>query len=307
MLPPIEPEVASANPKFDALYRDLCSNKLGANGTSVVDGKAQKERETLNEELHKARVESARRDFITRGLHDLAYTPAALPEELQDLVATVAAVLEGQVAEEDLLLLHDDVAKFKSNIKAITAALSKTQREDADLLVGMLDLDKSLTLETLPQAITDLRTSTSDARSKAASTRLALAQEVSALHSTYRRIMEASIRILEQTIHGAVARGTKAKAECLALVAEGMSKKLELQHGQLVSPIYSEEVQEALKGRAASLEKETKAVKGKVREAEERLEEYRKARGMEGMAKEYAEILGETERVRAEIERLENE
>lgn len=49
MLPPIEPATASANPKFDVLYRDLCATKLTTDGTSVVDGKALKERVKLDE------------------------------------------------------------------------------------------------------------------------------------------------------------------------------------------------------------------------------------------------------------------
>jgi len=175
---------------------------------------------------------------------------------------------------------------------------------DAALLAGLLDLDDPPTLETLPQAVAKLKDSTSGARSTTAEIRLALAREASDLHATYRKIMEAGIRILEQTIHGSVARGTKAKADYLAVVAEGMSKKLELQHGQLMSQVYSTDVQETLHIRAASVEKETRTVKTKVREAEERLEEYRKAAGIEGMAREYAEILKETERVKAEIERL---
>lgn len=116
--------------------------------------------------------------------------------------------------------------------------------------------------------------------------------------------METSIRILEQTIHGSVARGTKAKAEYLATVAEGMSKKLHLQHGQLVLQVYSSDVQEALKAKSDTLESQKRAVKRQVREAEEKLEEYRKAAGMKGMALEYAEVLRETERVESEIERL---
>lgn len=49
MLPPIEPEIATANPKFDALYRDLCSNKLNVDGSTKVDVNAQKERDVLSE------------------------------------------------------------------------------------------------------------------------------------------------------------------------------------------------------------------------------------------------------------------
>jgi hypothetical protein len=49
MLPPIEPETAQANPKFDALYRDLCTNKLNSDGSTKLDMGAQKEREAFLE------------------------------------------------------------------------------------------------------------------------------------------------------------------------------------------------------------------------------------------------------------------
>ena len=106
-------------------------------------------------------------------------------------------------------------------------------------------------------------------------------------------------------MHGSVARGAKAKADYLAVVVEGMSKKLSLQHGQLLSQLYSSDVQEVLKAKSEDLDRDVKSTKRKVREAEERLEQYREAGGMLGVAREYAEILKETEKVKAEISRLE--
>jgi diphthamide biosynthesis protein 3 len=46
-------------------------------------------------------------------------------------------------------------------------------------------------------------------------------------HAAYRELFEASVRVLEQTLHGSVARGVKAKAEHLAAVAKGMELKLQ--------------------------------------------------------------------------------
>jgi hypothetical protein len=54
MLPPIDSDVRSSNPKFDALYNDLCNNKLYPDATTKLDAKAQRERDTLSE----VRVES---------------------------------------------------------------------------------------------------------------------------------------------------------------------------------------------------------------------------------------------------------
>ncbi len=134
--------------------------------------------------------------------------------------------------------------------------------------------------------------------------RLKLTQEATKLLALYHHIIEVSIRILEQTIHGSVARGTKAKADYLATVAEGMSKKLGVQHGQLMAQLYSPDVQAVLQSKREELDARSKATKRKVREAEEKLKEYKGVGGMDSVAKEYAEILKESERVRAEIVRL---
>ena len=144
-------------------------------------------------------------------------------------------------------------------------------------------------------------------RLKIAESRVKLAQETSTLHASYCKVIEASIRILEQTIHGSVARGMKAKADYLAVVAEGMRKKLSVQHGQLMSQLYSSEFQEVLRTKQDNLEDEGRTVKRKLRDAEDRLERYKKASGIKDMAQEYADILKETEKVKADIARLQGE
>jgi len=49
MLPPVEPTTLAANPKFAALYHDLCTNKLNEDGTSRLDPKALKEQQAFGE------------------------------------------------------------------------------------------------------------------------------------------------------------------------------------------------------------------------------------------------------------------
>lgn len=62
--------------------------------------------------------------------------------------------------------------------------------------------------------------------SSVACKRIALADLASAVLATHRQLLETGIRILEQTMHGAVARGVRARAEHLAVVAKGMELKL---------------------------------------------------------------------------------
>lgn len=132
-----------------------------------------------------------------------------------------------------------------------------------------------------------------------------MAHNAAELHALYRQIIEAAVRILERTIHGSVARGSKAQADYLSLVAEGMSKKLSIQHSQLLQQLYTTEMNAALKARSEELAGESRNMKRKIAEAEEKLKEYSKIGGMQGMAEEYAEIMKETEKIQKEVARLE--
>lgn len=82
MLPPVDSETLDANPKFDALYRDLCHNKLEPDGTSKADAKTQKEREAAAEELKKARTAAVKQNVVKSYLQSLAYRGDELPAEV---------------------------------------------------------------------------------------------------------------------------------------------------------------------------------------------------------------------------------
>lgn len=192
----------------------------------------------------------------------------------------------------------------QGSIKPIATALSKSLDQDTKALSLILDPDDPPSTGDLATRVQDLNTSITTSRSQTSKSRQSLTQEATKLHATYRKLVSTSIRILEQTIHGSVARGTKAKADYLATVAEGMSKKLGVQHGQLMVQLYSPEVQDTLVAKRTELEGEIKGAKRRVREAEEKLEEYEATGGMEGLAREYAEVFGESERVKMEVGRL---
>lgn len=162
-------------------------------------------------------------------------------------------------------------------------------------------------LDSLPKDISALQSSVRSIHKQVAHSRLALASSMASLHNLYRQVLEQCIRILEQTIHGAMARGTKAKAEYLATMAEGMSKKLALQHSQLLQQVYSPEMQAALKQRLEKVEGESRMLRQKVRQGEATLDAYGKEKAFTEMASEYAEVLKATETVREEIRRLGND
>ena len=198
------------------------------------------------------------------------------------------------------------LTRAQNNTKPISAALSTLLDQDTDVLGSILDSEAPPAPKDLATSIEELQAAAAAAGSRTAESRLKLTQEATKLHELYRQIIETSIRILEQTIHGSVARGTKAKADYLATVAEGMNKKLGVQHGQLMSQLYSPEIQEALQVRRNELEAGIKVAKRKVREAEQQLENYRSTGGMESLAKAYGELMSETEKVKAEVARLKN-
>ncbi|KAK0328067.1 hypothetical protein LTR82_001586 [Friedmanniomyces endolithicus] len=325
MLPPVESSVLVTNPKFEVLYRDLCANKLDKNGTSKLDVKSQKERDALRLELYRMCLEDAKREVIRASLRDAAYRDDALPDDLRELVALAAAILGGEVSNEDRELVNAELESFNVRSKmsgtlsiyeyrlivhvqtrttAIGTAISKRWNEDASTLRQLLGIEAHRAATSIPQTIQNLKMSTSKSQLQLDHSRLALAGNIDHFHALHRQILESSIRILEQTIHGSVARSAKAKTEYLATVAEGMEKKVGLQHAQLIQQFYTPDVQAALRNQADTMRKESAVLKMKVRDAEGKLKEYQAAKGMQGMAKEYAEITRASKTVKEEIARL---
>ncbi|TKA27667.1 hypothetical protein B0A54_16751 [Friedmanniomyces endolithicus] len=304
MLPPVESSVLVTNPKFEVLYRDLCANKLDKNGTSKLDVKSQKERDAPRLELYRMCLEDAKREVIRASLRDAAYRDDALPDDLRELVALAAAILGGEVSNEDRELVNAELESFNTRTTAIGTAISKRWNEDASTLRQLLGIEAHRAATSIPQTIQNLKMSTSKSQLQLDHSRLALAGNIDHFHALHRQILESSIRILEQTIHGSVARSAKAKTEYLATVAEGMEKKVGLQHAQLIQQFYTPDVQAALRNQADSMRKESAVLKMKVRDAEGKLKEYQAAKGMQGMAKQYAEITRASKTVKEEIARL---
>ncbi|CAK4034684.1 hypothetical protein CBER1_05128 [Lecanosticta acicola] len=294
MLPPVDGDTLIANPKFDALYRDLCNNKLEPDGTTRVDGKTQREREAFGEELKKARTAASKQDLVKTYLQSLAYRGDELPVELRELVAIIGAALHTPLSRGDALLLREDVDKFKDNIMLISLVVSKAAAEDITQLARILSTEATSDWRDLPSRIQRIKDNGISSEAAIADLRIQIAHETTNVHSLYRQAIETSIRILEQTIHGSVSRSTKAKADYLATVAEGMARKLKLQQNSLLAQTKSPDLQEALRRRVEDLDGEAVGLKRRMRELQEKLEEYRANAAVQGMAREYAEIVSET-------------
>lgn len=195
----------------------------------------------------------------------------------------------------------------QANVQHIAQCLSTHFSQDIESISTIIDPDDPPSSQNLTSTISSLKTSISSTEDRSGARRLELATEATRLHDLNRKVIEQTIALLEQSIHGSVARASKAKADYLATVAEGMSKKLALQSQQLNAEVYSSEVQEALRAKQEELEDRARATRRKIREREEELEGLRKVGGLEGVAEEYAQVIREKERVRAETARLQAE
>lgn len=197
----------------------------------------------------------------------------------------------------------------KENIALIALVVSHAAAEDITTLARLLDPSESsnskpLDWRDIPSRVQASQDQVAKAQAGITSTRLELIHLTTTIHTLHRTALETAIRTLEQTLHGSVARTTKAQAEYLSTVAKAMSVKVQVQLNQLLVQTQSAEVEGALKAKVEELEREGSALRRRVREREEVLGEYRGS-GAEGVAGEYAEILREMGRVRGEIERLE--
>lgn len=244
--------------------------------------------------------------------------------QLRELTATIAAALQAQLSPDDFDLLHEDIDKFKASTAFaqhdFTSALSNSLQNNAQPISRLISKAAAKDLSTLTHLattsghdpdislISSLKKSKdtiSDSSNALSRLRLEMTQETLTTQSLYRQALETSIRILEQTVHGSLSRGTKAKADYLATVAEGMARKLQVQQGQLTAQTASPEFQAALERKMDDLEKEGLALRRKGREAQELLARYRRTEGMEEVAREFAELVREREKVKKDIERLE--
>lgn len=84
-----------------------------------------------------------------------------------------------------------------------------------------------------------------------------------------------------------------------------MSAKTQVQLNSLLAQTQSEEVRGVLQDKMEELEREGTGLRRKSREREEVLEQYRGQNGIDGVAREYAEVLEEIKRVKEDIQRLE--
>lgn len=117
------------------------------------------------------------------------------------------------------------------NIHKFTPPISAHLERSAQMLntIATADQDPHTTdvdTSQLTARVVSLLNSIPSQHSAIMSTRNRIVDLSEQISSTHREILELTIRVLEQTMHGSVARGIKARAEHLSAVAKGLDLKI---------------------------------------------------------------------------------
>ncbi|KAF2272848.1 uncharacterized protein EI97DRAFT_405510, partial [Westerdykella ornata] len=307
MLPPVDPSILDQNPNFSTLYKDLCTRKLNPDG-STRDTKRQRIHDEIRANLHT----SITHHHTTRLLLTLLSTlpskssPESLPSDLHPVIELMSARLSGHISSPaDLELLSGDETFFLGNIDTIALAISEQLDKMAEQLCRIADPLSPPHISSLPTKASSLhQAATHDLPDSLATARFDLANTAHDVLTLHRQVLETSIRILEQTMHGSLSRGVKARAEVVR--AQSALLGLQARIHTLTHPPPPEFVA-ALKNYRAVQRQERNALKDREALARQTLELYDKAgeKGMRDAARRAKVLQAEIQRTKAEIERLE--
>ncbi|EAU35813.1 conserved hypothetical protein [Aspergillus terreus NIH2624] len=141
----------------------------------------------------------------------------------------------------------------------------------------------------------------------------ATAAEVLAMRTA---VLERMVTLLERAKHGALARATKAKAEHLAMVAQGVEGKLSVMQLEISNALHTPEVTTALGRYREHLQHVRARLEERRVKAQEELDAYAAADSdasrrvgsgpVREIARRYGALLKEMEDVRMEIQRLDS-
>jgi hypothetical protein len=197
------------------------------------------------------------------------------------------------------------VDSFLSNIIPIADALSAQLSVIADFLCKIADPVSQPTIQELSaragrlqdQAAQNLPQELQDAR-------LRLINSASTLLTTHRQLLQTSIRILEQTQHGALARHTKSSAELLHTKATLLGLQAKIHTFSHPPPA---EFVAALKEFKKSQRTGERTLRDRESLAKSELRMYEKAgeKGMRILAKRKEYLDNELARTQKEVEKLE--
>ncbi|CEJ62371.1 hypothetical protein PMG11_10872 [Penicillium brasilianum] len=139
-----------------------------------------------------------------------------------------------------------------------------------------------------------------------------LAATAAQLMSVRAEVLERMVVVLERAKHGALARAVRARAEHLAVVAQGIEGKVEVLKLETAAALYTPETLDALEKYRVHLRDTTARLDERQAVAVEELKQYHiEESGVDGdggalveIASRYGDLLREVENVRMEIARL---
>ncbi|KAL4891960.1 hypothetical protein BDV59DRAFT_61425 [Aspergillus ambiguus] len=355
MIPPCDPTILENNPQFKKLYQHLKNTLLNPDGSSRAHN-AEPDRKAVVKELKGCRVQTAKKQIKKRTLRRLAFDPdSGLPDDSRDNVAIVTLYLDSSRIHLDLdndardtmdvlSLLGPDIDAFYSDMPSLILPFSRILSADAQALrliadaadasdataknamatessrprhrsrQSMAKLTPQVTLSSqLSERIQKLRRAQLVELPAARTRMAATAAEVLAMRAA---VLEQTVTLLERAKHGALARATKAKAEHLAMVAQGVEGKLSVMQLEISNTIHTPEVTAALGRYREHLRGARENLEEQHLQAQEELDAYaaadsgassRLGSGPVGeIARRYGGLIKEIEGVRMEIHRLES-
>jgi hypothetical protein len=160
---------------------------------------------------------------------------------------------------------------------------------------------------TLPSQIQTLQASIQEAKWQLGSKRIELANTLGRLLKTNAQVLQTAIRILEQVVHGVVGRHTRARAEHLATVAQGLEKRLLVAKQTVAGQVYDEQAEQQLKSKREALSGQSAGLRRRLRDREQWLERLEGVAGLREAVEEMERVKSEINRVRDEVARLERD
>jgi hypothetical protein len=265
----------------------------------------------LNILTHLQSLTNARTSFISsqiliQSLDDLPSRSPDLPPELQSVLEIVIAQLNGHIPDSDREILSGEIDLFLENITTISTALSSQLSIIVEHLCKIADPKSPPAISQLATSASSLhRTATQDLPHDLSAAQIHLTNTCTTLLTTHLTLLTTSIRILEQTQHGALARHTKSSAELLHMRATVLGLQAKM-HAIAHAP--PAEFVGALKEYRKAQGSGEKALRDREALARQGLELYEKAgeKGMRDLAKRKGWLESEIVGVEGEIEKLNN-
>ena len=158
---------------------------------------------------------------------------------------------------------------------------------------------------TLPAQVQTLQTDVEEAKWQLGVKRIELASTLTQLLKTNAQLLQTAIRILEQVMHGSIGRHTRARAEHLATVAQGLEKRLLVARKTVAGQVYDERAKEQLVRKKDELDARSAGLRRRLRDREQWLERLEGVSGLREAVEEILRVRSEIFRVREEVGRLE--